>query len=70
MSAAGRLAYEEDCRRHPRYHDGSPRRAWDDLSEHARWSWERNPTPREPVQKMHGLTPITQSATQERNGGP
>lgn len=48
-SEAERLAmaaYEEDCRRHPRYHDGSPRVAWGDLSDLARSSWVRNPTPR------------------------
>ena len=40
----GREAYEADCRRVPTYHDGTPRRAWDDLCAIARLSWERNPT--------------------------
>lgn len=41
-----REAYEEDVRRRPTYHDGTPRRTWDELPETARWSWKRNPTPR------------------------
>ena len=41
-----RAAYEEDCRRWPRYHDGAPRPSWDALSELARSSWRANPTPR------------------------
>ncbi len=41
-----REAYEEDVRRHPTYHDGSPRPPWHRLDENAQWSWERNPTPR------------------------
>lgn len=45
-SAAGRAAYEADCRARPLYHDGTPRRRWDQLGEVERWSWERNPTPR------------------------
>lgn len=43
----GQLAYEEDCRRCPHHHDGSPRRAWSEIGDVARWSWERNPTPRD-----------------------
>jgi hypothetical protein len=41
-----RAAYEEDVRRSPFYHDGAPRRSWDELPEFARESWRRNPTPR------------------------
>jgi hypothetical protein len=43
----GEQAYEEDVRRSPLYHDGSPRKAWDQLSEAAQWNWNRDPTPRE-----------------------
>lgn len=42
-----RQAYEEDVRRSPLYNDGTPRRSWDELPDHVRLSWERNPTPRE-----------------------
>jgi len=42
----GQLAYEEDVRRKPLYHDGTPRRSWDKIAAIARESWERNPTPR------------------------
>lgn len=40
-------AYEEDVRRMPQYYDGSNRPAWDTLCAITRWSWERNPTPRD-----------------------
>lgn len=42
----GRKAYEADVVARPLYHDGTPRRAWHELSEIARKSWELNPTPR------------------------
>jgi hypothetical protein len=42
----GQLAYESECAVRPVYHDGTQRRTWDQLCEYARWSWERNPTPR------------------------
>lgn len=42
----GRTAYEADVRARPTYDDGSPRPTWDQLCEVAKWSWERNPTPR------------------------
>lgn len=51
MKTPGQIAYEEDVRRCPLYHDGTPRRSWSSLCEVARWSWERNPTPR-----AHALT--------------
>lgn len=41
----GQRAYEADLLRWPNYHDGKPRRAWSQLSEIARWSWEKNPYP-------------------------
>jgi hypothetical protein len=44
--ATGRAAYEADVRRRPNYSDGAPRPGWDDIGEVARWSWNRNPTPR------------------------
>lgn len=48
----GQQAYEEDVRRQPNYHprvDGTvlPRVPWSELSAIAKWSWEKNPTPRE-----------------------
>jgi hypothetical protein len=43
----GQIAYEEDCRRHPRYHTGELRRTWDALSNVIQHSWERQPTPRD-----------------------
>ena len=49
----GRMAYEEDVRGKPHYHDGTPRRTWEQLSEIARWSWERNPRPRYVRDRAH-----------------
>ena len=43
----GREAYKEDVRRKPTYHNGQPRKQWDDLDAIAQWSWNRNPTPRD-----------------------
>jgi hypothetical protein len=42
----GQLAYEADCSVEPSYHTGTPRATWDQLTEFARQSWERNPTRR------------------------
>lgn len=42
----GQIAYEEDCKRRPTYDDATPRKTWDQLDKVSRWSWERNPTPR------------------------
>ena len=49
----GEWAYHEDLRRRPYYDGGTPRRSWAQLDDHAKASWERNPTPREWTQ----LTP-------------
>lgn len=45
-SMTAREAYEEDVRRKPTYHDGTPRKAWSELGEVEQWTWKRNPTPR------------------------
>lgn len=45
-ASLGQVAYEIDLTRKPTYHDGQPRKTWAQLDEHARWSWNRNPTPR------------------------
>ena len=37
----GQLAYEEDLKRTPTYHDGSLRPSWKGLSSVAKWSWNR-----------------------------
>ena len=37
----GQAAYEEDVRRKPLYHDGTPRKRWDELDEIIQWSWGR-----------------------------
>lgn len=42
----GQLAYEQECSLVPDYQHGVPRVAWEELSDIARLSWERNPTPR------------------------
>jgi hypothetical protein len=38
-----RLAYEADVKRRPTYHDGTPRRSWDQLCDIAKRSWQRAP---------------------------
>jgi len=43
---AGQIAYEEDCRREPKYPCGTARKAWKELDHIARQSWELNPTVR------------------------
>ena len=43
---AGQRAYETELKARPTYDDGTPRRTWGALPEWARWTWERNPTPR------------------------
>jgi hypothetical protein len=47
IDRAARAAYVEDCRRHPLYNDGRPRRAWEALGEIEHESWRRNPSPRD-----------------------
>lgn len=42
----GQLAYESELKFVPEYKPGLPRPAWEHLSEHAKSSWEKNPTPR------------------------
>ena len=42
----GQKAYEEDCRRYPRFVDGRPRRPWEKLSKASRAAWEACPLPR------------------------
>ena len=48
----GQIAYETDCQRKPYYHPriyGTLilRCSWQELSAIAKWSWEKNPTPRD-----------------------
>ena len=38
----GQIAYERDCLDKPRYHTRELRKRWDELSELARWSWEKS----------------------------
>lgn len=42
----GQLAYEEDVRLCPTYHDGAPRRRWNEIPWYAQQSWEEHPVPR------------------------
>ena len=51
-----REAYEEDCRRQPLYHDGGVRPSWERLSDVAKWSWVKNPTPRKALSAIHAAT--------------
>ncbi len=42
----GQIAYQEDLKLQPLYHDGTPRLQWHELGSLVQNSWERNPTPR------------------------
>ncbi|HEY0684708.1 MAG TPA: hypothetical protein VGD45_20395 [Steroidobacter sp.] len=42
----GQIAYEQELLVKPNYHDGTPRKAWDQLKDFAQISWEQDPTPR------------------------
>lgn len=44
--SAGRVAYKADVAANPVYHDGAPRKTWEQLDQPERDTWERNPTPR------------------------
>jgi len=37
----GQVDYEADLQRRPTYHDGTPRKSWDELDDIARWSWDK-----------------------------
>jgi hypothetical protein len=41
MKSTGQLLYEADVLAKPRYHDGKPRKTWDELDPISRWSWEK-----------------------------
>lgn len=51
----GQVAYEADVAACPYYHTGQPRKAWADLDDAARRSWERNPTSRL-TPRVHNVT--------------
>lgn len=40
QKSPGQVAYEASLVQHPTYHNGSPRRTWDELNEISRSSWE------------------------------
>jgi hypothetical protein len=46
IKTPGQRAYEAELIAWPDYHDGAPRPPWERLNDLARWSWEKNPTPR------------------------
>ena len=39
----GQTLYAEDCQQRPTYHDGTPRKLWEQLGAAEQWSWERVP---------------------------
>jgi len=45
MKTPGQLDYEQDVQRKPLYHDGTPRKAWEQLREIVKWTWERRHMP-------------------------
>lgn len=47
IKSPGQIAYENDLVDTPTYDDGENRRQWHQLDDITKWSWERNPTPRQ-----------------------
>lgn len=41
IEAKARELYEADVKAKPLYHNGQPRRDWEDLPDIAKWSWGR-----------------------------
>ncbi len=41
MKEKGQADYEEDVKRKPFYHDGTPRKTWGQLCNVSKWSWSR-----------------------------
>ena len=41
IKTQGQLDYEADVAKRPTYHDGRPRKTWEQLCDVARWSWNR-----------------------------
>ena len=56
MSDAGKRAYEEDVKRRPNYHDGTPRKQWDELGtlEQSTWNNPYRKNQMEPKPNMRG----------------
>lgn len=61
----GQLAYERDVAIQPLYHDGTQRRTWEQVSDHIRQSWERNPTDRGHRKVLRDTPPATNSPLAE-----
>lgn len=63
----GRAAYEADVAARPAYDDGTPRKGWERLCDAAKWSWERDPRPREwrPRTEAHAVKPRGGSRRQD-----
>ena len=53
----GRADYEADLVRRPLYHDGTPRKTWDQLGELERWWWERDALSHAPEPDCNAETP-------------
>lgn len=43
----GQYLYEADVAADPFYHDGTPRKSWDQLTGPMQWSWEQAAAPRQ-----------------------
>jgi len=46
----GRAAYAASLAAQPTYHDGTPRKTWEQLGEVEQWSWSRTFTPSPPME--------------------
>jgi len=53
----GQHAYEAELVTFPTYENGTARKAWEDLPDYAKQSWEKKPAPRKPIRRT-GATAI------------
>ena len=44
LQPTGKSLYDADCKERPTYHDGTPRKRWDQLGDVEQWSWNRPKT--------------------------
>jgi hypothetical protein len=58
--------YEADVTQRPTYHDGAPRKSWDQLDAIAKWSWGR---PAKKTLQEHLNNQWTPESARRRVGG-
>jgi hypothetical protein len=59
-ASSGRTIYEADCKNRPNYHDGKPRKRWEQLGKVEQMSWGRPAAILKEGDDMGGLQPNLQ----------